>query len=557
MEWLNLLTDGNSAAESILLLSAIIVVGLAFAAIRVAGLGIGVTGVLIAGLLFGHLGFSLDPDVGHFLQEFGLILFVFAVGLQIGPGFAASLRADGLLLNALAGGTVLAGAGVALACGVFLGLGPGAAAGLFSGSTTNTPSLGAGQQALGSLDGIDAETLAEPALAYAVGYPVGIASIILTLILIQRIFRINAPAEAAQLREIEQEKHPPLRRMTVRIDNPNLAGLQASRLPGLARSGVVLSRRRAAGSESVELVTPETVLDSGDLVLAVGQKDALDDFQKIAGSISDADLMEAPGRVEFRRVSVTNRDAVGKSLGELGLPAKYAVSVTRIERHGIEVTASAGTRLQFADILQIVGGPDGLHSAAKALGNSPAALRETRYLPVFVGIACGVLLGLIPISLPGVPFPVRIGLAGGPLLLAIVLGRIGHIGKVIWYMPSDVNHALRDLGIALFLAIVGLKAGGRFADTLFSQDGLLWLGCGAAVALLPLLAAGLIGRLFLKLNYATLSGAIAGSMTDPPALTFATETCRSDLPATAYAQVYPLTMLLRILWAQLIVLFLA
>jgi len=557
MEWLNLLTNGNVAAESILILSFIIILGLAFAAIKIRGFGIGATGILIAGLIFGHFDFHLDAEVAIFIQEFGLILFVFAVGLQIGPGFAASLRSDGLALNSLAAATVVGGALVAFLAGYIFDMGPGAPAGLFSGATTNTPSLGAGQQALRTVGDVSNEILAEPALAYAVGYPIGIAGIILSMVLVQRIFKINPHQEAEALRQMQKEKNPPLQRLTIRVDNQNLDGIRVSEIPGLTTSGVVLSRRRPRDTEQVELIRPDTVIQCGDLLLAVGKPTSLEEFRKIAGSSSEANLMEAPGVVSFRRVAVTNRTALGQSLADLGLLAKYGVSVTRIERHGIEVTASAAVRLQFADILQIVGSEEGLHEAAKLLGNSTAALKETRFLPVFVGIALGILLGLVPISLPGIPFPVRIGLAGGPLLLAIILSRIGHLGQVVWYVPSDVNRALRDFGIALFLAVVGLKAGGKFADTLLSEDGLLWLGCGAVITVLPLLSAGLIARALLKLNFATISGAMAGSMTDPPALSFAGEICRSDLPATAYAQVYPLTMLLRILCAQLIVLFLA
>jgi len=557
MEWLNLLTNGNVAAESILILSFIIILGLGFAAIKVRGLGIGVTGILIAGLIFGHFGFRLEPELGLFIQEFGLILFVFAVGLQIGPGFAASLRSDGLALNALASATVLGGALLALAAGRLFDMGPGASAGLFSGATTNTPSLGAGQQALRSIGDIAPEVLAEPALAYAVAYPAGIAGIIGSIVLLQHLFRVRPEKEAEELRQQQKARNPPLERATIRITNENLDGIAAAEMPGLGAAGVVLSRRRPASSQDVELVRPDTILHVGDLLLAVGKPKGLEDFQKIAGAPSNEDLLEAPGVVEFRRISVTNRTALGQSLADLGLLARYGVSVTRIERHGIEVTASAAIRLQFADVLQIVGSRAGLEEASKALGNSPAALKETRFLPVFVGIALGVLVGLIPFGFPGLPFPIRIGLAGGPLLIAIVLSRIGHIGQVVWYVPSDVNHALRDFGIALFLAVVGLKAGGSFADTLLSRDGLLWLGTAAVITVVPLVCVGLLGRYLFKLNFATISGTIAGSMTDPPALSFAAEICKSDLPATAYAQVYPLTMLLRILCAQLIVMLLA
>ena len=321
------------------------------------------------------------------------------------------------------------------------------------------------------------------------------------------------------------------------MDNPNLEGLRIDQIPGLQETEVTVSRLKRCGEAEVHVATGTSVVHTGDTLLAVGTTPHLESFQRIVGGRSDEDSIKAPGDVTFKRVIVTNKPVLGKSVRQLGFEAKYGVSVTRLQRGGIEVMATADVQLQFGDALITVGEARALEQAAAELGNSPKELNETNFIPVFFGIVLGIIAGSLPIALPGLPVPVRLGLAGGPLILAIVLARLGNIGRLVWYMPGNVNYAFRELGIILFLACVGLKAGSQFVSTFLSPSGLLWLVCGAAITIVPILVAAIFGRAVLKLNYMTILGLQAGSMTDPPALAFANTIAGSHAPAISYASV--------------------
>jgi putative transport protein len=556
MNWLEALQKTNEVAHAVLVLCVVSIAGFAIAAVKIRGIGLGGAGVLFAGLFFGHFGWKIEHNVLDFAREFGLILFVFTIGLQIGPGFFASLQRQGLALNVCAAAIVLGGAGLAALTVPLLGAKPFAAAGLFSGSTTNTPSLGAGQEAISSVPNATAEDKAMPALAYAVTYPGGVFGIIASVILLGKLFRVK---EEAELEAFENERHNqivPVHRRNLEVTNPNLDGIRVEQIPGLHDQGVAVSRLKSLGSKEIRLATNDATVQVGDILLAVGTEEALEKFQRIVGRVTQVDLMESPGRVEFRHLLVTRKEVLGKSLRQLALETLCGVVVTRIQRGGVEITARADSRVEFGDSLQVVGDAKGLDEAATLVGNSRKELAHTHFLPVFAGIALGVILGLIPIAMPGLPVPVRLGLAGGPLVAAIVLSWLGRIGSVVWYMPSGANLALRELGIVLFLACVGLKAGSRFMDTLLSQDGPIWLLSGVCITVVPLLVVGIFARVILKMNFVVLSGLLAGSMTDPPALAFANTLIKSDAPSVSYAAVYPLTMLLRILCAQFIILLL-
>jgi putative transport protein len=550
MNLLHHLTGGNEVAQAVLVLSIVSVAGLALSALRIKGVGLGITGVLFSGILFGHLGWQIDEGVLHFVKEFGLILFVFTIGLEIGPGFFASLRDQGLPLNLCAAAIVLGGAALTALLGWILGIAPFACAGLFSGATTNTPSLGAAQQAITMIPGAAGKSL--PALAYAVAYPGGVLGIIVSILLLKGMFRIHPEREAAAFAEERRGNSPILRRRTLIVRNPNLDGLSLHEIPGRHETGVVISRIRTPGGETRVAVGDE-VLRTSDLILAIGTEESLESFQRIVGDRSEEDLTDPTDRIQFRRIVVTRKEPLGKSLRQLGLHTAYGVVVTRIQRGEVEMTADGDSRLQFGDTLQVVGKSTGLDQAGAMLGNSRRELGITHYLPVFLGIALGVALGLVPVALPGLPVPVRLGLAGGPLVAAILLARIGRIGRLVWYMPGGANLALRELGIILFLACVGLKAGSQFLETLMSPQGAAWLGAGFCITVIPLIAVGTVARILMRMNYVTLCGLIAGSMTDPPALAFANSMVRSDGASVSYAAVYPLTMLLRILCAQLLV----
>jgi len=553
MGFLSQFTGGNEIAEAVLVLSIISVTGLAIAAIKFRGIGLGITGVLFSGLFFGHIGWHINSEVLQFVREFGLILFVFTIGLQIGPGFFASLKRQGLPSNLCAAAIVIGGAALTAALAWIMGIHPFAAAGLFSGATTNTPSLGAAQQALAVVPNLDAAMKSLPALAYAVAYPGGVLGIILCIILLRMLFRIDPAKELDVFEKDRRSLAPPLKRTNLRITNANLEGMPVASLPGLRETGVIVSRIQTPGSD-VHVPKSDTLVHIGDTILAVGTREALDSFQRIVGELSEINLLDSSAHIFFRRIVVTHKFPLGKSLRQLALHTTYGVVVTRVQRGELEMAADPDMRLQFGDTLQVVGDQQGLDQAAGLLGNSPKDLGHTNFLPVFAGIALGVAAGLIPVALPGLPVPVRLGLAGGPLVAAIILSRIGQIGPIVWYMPPGANLALREMGIVLFLACVGLKAGAQFIPTLLSPEGLSWLIAGFCITLVPILLVGIFARIVLKLNYVSLTGIIAGSMTDPPALAFANSLVKSDAPSISYASVYPLTMLLRILCAQVLIL---
>jgi putative transport protein len=546
-------SDTYSTASSLITIAAVCAGGLALGSLKVRGIGLGSAGVMFVGLIAGSLGFGLNHEVLEFLREFGLLLFVYMMGLQLGPGFFASLRKTGIKLNALAIAIVLGGFSCTWLLGWAFHIQPGARLGLFSGSTTNTPSLGAAQQALLAVHAAEDQRVL-PALAYSAAYPVGIAGIIASLLLLRKWFRIDVSKEVEAFESSQAKGDEPLKRLNVVVDNAHLDGMALKDLPGRRETGVMISRLQRAGTELVTTATEDAVVHTGDHVLLVGKAASLESFQRVIGSRSDHDLMRAPGGVSFRRVVVTNRGMLGRTVAETGLDHLYGVTVTRIVRAGVEMTAVPELRLQFGDFLHVVGDAKGIDGAAKALGDSLQVLNHTQFIPVFVGLAMGVLLGLAPIAIPGLSSPLRLGLAGGPLVVAILLSRFGRIGPLVWYMPANTNAAFRELGIAIFLSCVGLGAGPKFMATVMSPDGMLWASCALVVGLLPLVGVGSLGRKWLRLNYIDLCGLLAGSMTDPPALAFANNLVRSEAPSLAYATVYPLTMLSRILVAQAMVL---
>jgi putative transport protein len=545
MNWLTDLPSSQPIAWAVLALMLIAVAGQALAQIKVKGVGLGVTGILFAGIMAGHFGMRVDDKIVEFVRDFGLILFVFTIGLQLGPGFFASFRKQGLKLNVLAGTIVLLGAGMTIATAYWLHINPFASLGLFSGATTNTPSLGATQQMLRTLGGKAAEQAGLPSLAYAAAYPGAVLGIISVILLLRFAF-----PDSSETVQAEREKPEPLERITLLVENPNLDNRAVGQIPG--SDGVVVSRIQHGGTSEVETATEQTTLHTGDTILAVGTRNALDNVRVVVGRETTVNLLHS-GKVLSQKIIVTHQGALGCTIEELDLAGRFGVAVTRVARAEIEMTAVGELQLQFGDVLQVVGNEEALDDVAELLGNRVHALQETNFIPIFIGIALGVLVGAIPIAVPHIPVPVRLGLAGGPLLLAILLSRIGRIGPLVWYMPASANIAFRELGIALFLACVGLKAGGKFFATVLSYQGLHWLVAGLAITIVPLVIVALIARTMVKLSFATISGLLAGAMTDPPALAFAHAISASDTPLVAYATVYPLSMLLRILTAQVLV----
>ena len=550
MKWL---TDTHTA-QGLLVLCTVAVLGLALGSVKVRGVSLAVAGALFVGILFGQVGWNIDPEVRPFVQDFGLILFVYAIGMQVGPGFLTSLRRQGLPLNLLAAGVVLSGAGLTVGLCHLLGIDLAAGVGLFAGATTNTPALGAAQEALKEIPNLAAGRAGLPALGYAVCYPFGILGIILTMLLVRAVGRVNSKDELTAFRTAQRAGQESLKRMNLLVDNPNLDGLALRLIPGLKELGVVVSRIKKAGSAQVTTVRADTVLNRGDTVLVVGTATNLKKLQVIVGKESPANLLEVPGHIVSQRVVVTHKEVLGQTLRQLALDHVYGVTATRLTRADLEITVNADLRLQFGDMLQLVGTEAAIEKAAAALGNSVHELNHTRLIPMFLGIALGVLAGSYPLHFSNMPAPVRLGLAGGPLVVAIALSRIGRIGPLLWYVPANANVLLREFGIALFLSCVGLRSGANFLDTLLRGDGFLWTIVGAIITLVPLFLASLVGRKLMKMNFLNLCGLLAGSMTDPPALAFANTVSGNDAPSVAYATAYPLTMLLRILVAQLLVL---
>jgi putative transport protein len=550
MNWLFELHKTQPVAHAIGALAFVCVLGMALGSLKFRRIGLGTAGVLFAGIVVGHFGNPVDHATLDFVKEFGLVLFVFTIGLQLGPGFFAALREKGVKMNALAAAIVVLGAITAPLTGMLMGFDPAAVLGIYAGGTTNTPALGAGTQAISTMSHVTADQQSMPALAYAVTYPMAIIGIILTLLIVKKIFGIDAPKEAAEFAANNRRQVEPLERRTLAVINPNLHGIRLADVPGRIEAGVTISRIRH--DDETVVAHENTTLHRDDLLAVVGTPTALDHFQRVIGQRRDEDITVDDSNITFRRVAVTDRDVLGKTVNQLGLDQRFDVAVTRVTRADLEMSAVPGLRLQFGDQVQIVGHPQDLDRATKVLGNSLKELNETHFIPLFIGIVLGIALGTLPIVIPGMPQPVKLGLAGGPLIVALILGRVGRIGRQVWHMPVNTNLAFREFGIALFFAAVGLNAGAKFFATVFSATGLQWLAAGIMVTMVPLLLVGIYARVALKMNFMDLSGLLSGSMTDPPALAFASNIAGSDAPAVGYATVYPLTTLMRILSAQVL-----
>ncbi|HEX8835158.1 MAG TPA: putative transporter [Abditibacteriaceae bacterium] len=550
--WITELLHGESVAHSVLVLGVVAVFGLLLGRLQYKGVGPGVAGVLFAGLFFGHLGFTLNTPVLDFVREFGLILFVYSIGLQVGPGFLTSMRQQGLKLNALAAYIVFSGVLCTLVVSKFGNIPMAIAVGLFSGGTTNTPSLAAAQQALKDLPNISSQVETMPSLGYAISYPLGVTGIITTMLLTRALFRIDARAEARRLEGEKIERNGILRTMNIAVTNVAMEGKALNEIPVTVDGTAIVSR--VLHHECISIARPETRLSIGDVVLAVGTQEHLDALMATLGKESAVDLRTYPAGISAQWILVTNRRAVGKTLASLHLTEHHGVSVTRLSRAEIELTPHANSTLHFGDALLAVGPAEGLKAVADELGNSVQQLNQPQMIPIFIGMTIGVLLGSIPFYIPGIPAPIKLGLAGGPLLAALALSNIGRIGPFVWHLPASANSALREFGIILFLACVGLRAGDQFIPTL-QNGGMHWMAWATLITFAPLVSAALFARIVWKLNYASLVGLIAGSTTSPPALAFATSTTESDVPTYSYATVYPLVMILRIVMAQILVLF--
>ncbi len=510
--------------------------------------------MLFGGIIVGHFvsqaGMTLSSDMLHVIQEFGLILFVYTIGIQVGPGFFASLRVSGLRLNLFAVLIVIIGGLVTAILHKLFDIPLPVVLGIFSGAVTNTPALGAGQQILRDL-GTPMEMVDQMGMSYAMAYPFGICGILFTMWMLRVIFRVNVETEAQQHESSRTNGGALIRTINIRVENPNLHDLAIKDVPILNGDKIICSRLKR--EETLKVPSPDTIIQLGDLLHLVGQPADLHNAQLVIGQEVDTSLSTKGTDLRVERVVVTNENVLGKRIRDLHFKERYDVVISRLNRAGVELVASGDISLQFGDILNLVGRPSAIDAVANVLGNAQQKLQQVQMLPVFIGIGLGVLLGSIPVFVPGFPAALKLGLAGGPLIMALILGRIGSIGKLYWFMPPSANLALRELGIVLFLSVVGLKSGGDFVNTLVNGEGLSWIGYGALITAVPLITVGILARMLAKMNYLTMCGMLAGSMTDPPALAFANNLHpTSGAAALSYATVYPLVMFLRIITPQLL-----
>ena len=554
LELFNALPD---VARIMVVLSVVAVAGLALGRITVGGIGLGIGGVLFAGLAVGHLaglwGVALDVHVLHFVREFGLILFVYTIGVQVGPGFFAALKRQGLGLNLMAAAIVVLGGITAALIHLVMGVPLPVVLGIFSGAVTNTPSLGAAQEILAAV-GAGGERQLLPSLGYAVAYPFGIAGILIAMTVVRTVFRLDVTAEAAAFDRQRSAQVAALEKLDVAIRNPGVVGTSLKDIQVMGELGVVASRLLRDGNLMVP--HPDTRIEIGDVLHLVGPRANLERMKRFLGQEAEVTLTTKGTDVRWDRLVVTSDHVLGKTIAQLNMTDSYDVVISRVNRAGVELVPSPALHLQFGDILTAIGKPADLARAAAVLGNSQRRLQQVEFIPVFIGILLGVLIGSIPLYVPGMPAAMKLGLAGGPLVAAIVLARIGHLGPLVWFMPPAANHALREIGIVLFLAVVGVLSGGKILYTLDHRDALKSKGYSAGITLVPLLLVGFYARVVAKQNYLTICGLLSGSMTDPPALAFANALSPSEAPALAYATVYPLVMCLRILAPQILVLLL-
>lgn len=558
MNWLqDLLTNPNSIAHIVALYAFVIAAGVLLGKIKFFGISLGVTFVLFVGILAGHFGFTGNPAILSFVQDFGLILFVFCIGLQVGPSFFSSFKRGGITLNLLAVGIVFLNIAVALILYFALQgrVDIPMMVGILCGAVTNTPGLGAANEALQQLHYQGPEI----AMGYACAYPLGVMGIILSMIIIRYICRVDVQRDSDEIQK-EEEANPHMKPYTIslKVQNEALSGKTLSQVQNFLARDFVCTRIIQDG----HMITPNanTVLRLGDRMFLVCAEDDSEAIMAFIGPKIEQDwdaTNQQDKPMVSRRILVTQPNINGKTLGELHFSSMYGVNVTRVNRSGMDLFAARQLRLQVGDRVMVVGLQDAIERVANLLGNQLRRLDHPNIVTIFVGILCGILFGSLPIAIPGMPTPVKLGLAGGPLIISILIGRFGHKVKLVTYTTMSANLMLREVGLVLFLASVGIKAGENFVQMVVEGDGVLYVGLGFLITFIPLVITGIVARWHHRVNYFTLMGLIAGSNTDPPALAYANQIAGNDAPAVGYSTVYPLTMFLRILTAQLLVLLMA
>ena len=554
MEWLwNLMTDHESVAYTVIVYSVVIAIGVALGKVKFFGISFGIAWVLFAGIAMAEMGFTVNTHIQHFIKEFGLILFVYTIGLQVGPGFFSAFKKEGIKLNLLAVISIATCVATVIAIHYLTNTDMSTLVGIMSGAVTNTPGLGAANAALAERFGEDAPSLTT---MYAVAYPFGVFGIIIVMLGLRGIFKVNIEAEK-RLNSLRHSKDQVvINRFAIKVSNPSLFGKKLSVIKKTLDFDFTISRMCRKGE--ILLADADTLIEEGDVVLVVANQRENEKFFTLMGdsvAITDYFPDEKDMRYTSRRVNVTQRAIFTKTLGELDVRRRFGVTITRVFRAGVEFVPSAHTKLQFGDTITVIGDETHIQLVSKEFGNSKRRLQTPHIAELFMGITLGVLLGSIPFSIPGIPGAVRLGLAGGPLIVAILISRYGGKFSVTHYVSQSANLMVREIGIVLFLASVGLDAKAKFIETLLHGDGLYWMGLGVLITLIPLLVTSLIARIKGKLDYLEICGLLSGASTDPPALAFANDMSNSEIPALTYASVYPLTTFLRIMVAQLLIVF--
>ena len=554
MEWLwNLMADHESVAYTVIVYSVVIAIGVALGKVKFFGISFGIAWVLFAGIAMAEMGFTVNTHIQHFIKEFGLILFVYTIGLQVGPGFFSAFKKEGIKLNLLAVISIATCVATVIAIHYLTNTDMSTLVGIMSGAVTNTPGLGAANAALAEKFGEDAPSLTT---MYAVAYPFGVFGIIIVMLGLRGIFKVNIEAEK-RLNSLRHSKDQVvINRFAIKVSNPSLFGKKLSVIKKTLDFDFTISRMCRKGE--ILLADANTLIEEGDVVLVVANQRENEKFFTLMGdsvAITDYFPDEKDMRYTSRRINVTQRAIFTKTLGELDVRRRFGVTITRVFRAGVEFVPSAHTKLQFGDTITVIGDETHIQLVSKEFGNSKRRLQTPHIAELFMGITLGVLLGSIPFSIPGIPGAVRLGLAGGPLIVAILISRYGGKFSVTHYVSQSANLMVREIGIVLFLASVGLDAKAKFIETLLHGDGLYWMGLGVLITLIPLLVTSLIARIKGKLDYLEICGLLSGASTDPPALAFANDMSNSEIPALTYASVYPLTTFLRIMVAQLLIVF--
>ena len=547
MNWFLELFTGSSIATAVIILALTIAIGLLLNKIKFGSVSLGVTWVLFVGIVLSHFGLTIDSNILHFIKEFGLILFVYSIGIQVGPSFISSLRDGGIKLNMLAMLVILLGCCICFGIHIITGESLATMVGVLSGAVTNTPGLGAAQSVVGE------EQASTMATAYAVAYPLGVVGIIFSMLIIRWGFRIKIDREASKA---ARSNTPRTIRVDVRVTNHAIFGKTIEEISRITRSQFVVARIFDHENQQ-RIASGQTELQENDILRIVVSSQEAELVQSLIGDVvKEVDGNEwgsASSHLEKRRIVVTKPELNGKHIGDLHIRENYNVTITRVVRAGIELVATYELRLQMGDVVVVVGRAHDLDQVSTILGNSVKRLDHPNLIPIFVGMFLGVLLGSIPIFIPGVPQAVKLGLAGGPLIVAILLAKYGPKYKLVTFTTNSANMMIREIGISLFLAAVGLGAGEGFIEAI-ANGGYWWILFGFAITVLPLLIVGIIARKAMKMDYFTVMGLMSGAMTDPPALAYANTVATNDRAAVAYATVYPLTMFLRIFTAQILAL---